>query len=276
MAANFRSNYYQKIGFKEAEVSAEELLQLDAEVVDIQRIARCMLRSSVECHGQDRLKLWSLLLGTTPTCRSAQQIVQGQMETRYRDLKATCLSLWPQEGPLDLAQLPWPNSPSGSQDTASEVSLEILESIEAAAVQSVKLTSRLAVCMYRLRQKALPGEEDPTAVDTQAEEAVANEFLLLTESECQGFWLLTSFLQLMEAQSAVRFALVVARRRSKRHTVWPPQIDSSRPLLMDSRLPCCLLIIPLRHSRTRVLQQGRFLVVRCPRTAVPFAVFLPR
>jgi len=170
------------------------------QVVDVQLIARFFLRAALgDHHKRDRLRLWALLLGTAPACRSAQQTVAAQLTTRYADLKATCLAIEPAAGPLDLACLPWP--PGTAESSSASVSVAELETMEAAVVSSVGLTAHLAVRMFLLNQKMRPGELGPTDFPEVAAEAVAEQFLQLSDRESDNFWLLTSFLQLLQAHT---------------------------------------------------------------------------
>lgn len=97
--ANFRSAYYQKIGFHGVEVKASLDEILDRDPIDVDRLAVFCLQYGTPA--ADRLVVWKLLLGVTPNSGSAAEYVADQLAEHYDDLVRAAALLPPDPAALD-------------------------------------------------------------------------------------------------------------------------------------------------------------------------------
>lgn len=92
MARNFRSTYLSKIGFDD--FRAREMLreELSADVIDLKRLAKLWLRTSVSSVA-DRLHTWKYLLGIIPNTGMVVEEVSKELREHYEDLRRAALLL---------------------------------------------------------------------------------------------------------------------------------------------------------------------------------------
>jgi len=80
---NFRSHYYEKVGFRGVEEKKSLDLLLGERPIDLARIHNFCLRFPLP--GIYRLQVWQLLLGVLPTYTTSTEWVWGQRVEQYRE-----------------------------------------------------------------------------------------------------------------------------------------------------------------------------------------------
>jgi len=105
---NFRSHYYEKVGFRGVEEKRSLDILLAERPVDIEKIQSFALRFPLP--GIYRLQVWQLLLGVLPTCSSSTEFCWEQRCEQYRECERVLTltrRIQPGSSPATRATLVW-------------------------------------------------------------------------------------------------------------------------------------------------------------------------
>lgn len=91
---NFRSAYYQKIGFEGVQAASETIKSVLEDIhVDVERISGFCLRYDLPV--EHRNDVWLYLLGVKPALKPSQAFVTSSMRGLYNDLLAAVATMYP-------------------------------------------------------------------------------------------------------------------------------------------------------------------------------------
>lgn len=216
--ANFRTAYYQKIGFHGVEVKASLDEILDRDPIDVDRLAVFCLQYGTPA--ADRLVVWKLLLGVTPNSGSAAEYVAEQLAEHYGDLVRAAALLPPDSAADPVSQqtpqtsplrhrTASPMSPMSAIDPIAEVAVtmatgpgggDLSGPAQAPALAEPALSAAeigRCVAMYLLQQS---GSSQLYSLSTKGHDALALKcaaFAKFTTDRPDCFWLFVFFCRRM-------------------------------------------------------------------------------